>query len=72
MVFNLIPLGPLDGHYILPYFLPRSLSMRYQILNAKFGNYVFIALIVLSLMGVPVFTYVLDVGKALLPYIVFL
>jgi Zn-dependent protease len=72
MVFNLIPLGPLDGHYILPYFLPRSLSMRYRILNAKFGNYVFIALIVLSLMGVPVFTYVLDVGKALLPYIVFL
>jgi hypothetical protein len=45
--------------------------MRYRILNAKFGNYVFIALIVLSLMGVPVFTYVLDVGKVLLPYIIF-
>jgi len=26
MVFNLIPLGSLDGHYILPYFLSRRLA----------------------------------------------
>ena len=24
MLFNLIPVAPLDGHYILPYFLPES------------------------------------------------
>ena len=30
MLFNLIPLGPLDGHYILPHFLPkRALNTRY-------------------------------------------
>ena len=26
MIFNLLPIGALDGHYILPYFLPRQLS----------------------------------------------
>jgi len=24
MLFNLLPIGPLDGHYILPYFLSRN------------------------------------------------
>ncbi len=72
MAFNLIPLGPLDGHYILPYFLPKNVSIRYQILNAKYGTYAFIGLILLSILGVPVFTYVLDVGRFLLPYIVFI
>ena len=33
MTFNLIPLGPLDGHYVLPYFLPRKLSYQYRVLN---------------------------------------
>ena len=34
MVFNLIPLGPLDGHYILPHFLPAHLARRYRMFNA--------------------------------------
>jgi Zn-dependent protease len=29
MLFNLIPIGPLDGHYILPYFLPRNVARYY-------------------------------------------
>ena len=37
MVFNLIPLGPLDGHYILPYFLPRQLARKYVQFNARYG-----------------------------------
>ena len=37
MTFNLIPLGPLDGHYVLPYFLPRKLSYHYRVLNARYG-----------------------------------
>ena len=72
MLFNLIPIGPLDGHYILPYLLPKKISMQYQYYNALYGNYLFIALIALSLMGVPVFQTVLDIGRNLLPYIVVL
>ena len=71
MVFNLIPLGPLDGHYILPYFLPRSVSRQYVELNAKYGTHLFLGLILLSIVGVPVFRFVFSVGTSLLPYIRF-
>ena len=38
MLFNLIPLGALDGHYILPYFLSRSAAATYREFNAQYGN----------------------------------
>ena len=72
MVFNLIPLGPLDGHYILPYFLPRSLGQQYRVLNAKYGTYFFLSLILLSIGGLPVFRFVFSIGASLLPYIKFI
>jgi len=71
MLFNLIPVGPLDGHYILPYFLPRSLAMRYLYYNQRYGVYALFALIALSLIGVPILTTVLSIGNSLLPIIVF-
>lgn len=71
MIFNLIPLGALDGHYILPYFLPRDLAVRYSYYNARYGNMVLLALVALSIFGFPVFKYVLSVSDALLPMIVF-
>jgi len=72
MVFNLIPLGALDGHYILPYFLPDKLALRYRYYNARYGNFVLLGLIVLSIMGLPIFRYVFSVSERLLPYIVFI
>ena len=71
MVFNLLPLGALDGHYILPYFLPRDLAQRYRYYNDRYGNYALLALIVLSIMGVPIFQYVWRFGQTLLSYIAF-
>lgn len=71
LVFNLIPLGPLDGHYILPYFLPRVVASKYQVLNARYGSYLFLGLILLSLAGVPIFKFVFNVGIGILPYITF-
>jgi Zn-dependent protease len=71
MVFNLIPLGALDGHYILPYFLPGELAARYRYYNARYGNLALLALVALSIMGFPIFSYVLAVSGALLPMIVF-
>ena len=71
MLFNLIPIGPLDGHYILPYFLPRSLAQRYLYYNQRYGVYALFALIALSLIGVPIPTTVLSIGDSLLPIIVF-
>lgn len=71
MLFNLIPIGPLDGHYILPYFLPRPLAQRYLYYNQRFGAYALLALVALSLLGIPIFRYVWNIGESLLPFIVF-
>ncbi|MEH6515322.1 MAG: site-2 protease family protein [Halioglobus sp.] len=71
MVFNLIPLGPLDGHYIMPYFLPTEMAKKYLYYNARYGNYLFLGLVVLSLAGLPIFKYVRQVGETILPLIIF-
>ena len=71
MLFNLIPIGPLDGHYILPYFLPRPLAMRYLYYNQRYGAYFLLGLVELSLFGIPIFRYVWNIGESLLPFIVF-
>ncbi|MDX1433401.1 MAG: site-2 protease family protein, partial [Gammaproteobacteria bacterium] len=71
MIFNLIPIGALDGHYILPYFLPKPWAERYRYYNARYGNLLLLALIVASIMGVPVFNYVLGLAEAVLPWITF-
>ncbi|MFK7994578.1 MAG: site-2 protease family protein [Granulosicoccus sp.] len=56
MLFNMIPLGPLDGHYILPYLLPQRAAITYVNLNAKYGTWVFLGLIALSFAGLSIFT----------------
>jgi len=54
MLFNMIPLGVLDGHHILPYFLPKKIAYQYRELNAKYGMYALIGILVLSVIGVPI------------------
>lgn len=72
MVFNLIPLGPLDGHYILPHFLPDGLAATYRQFNAQYGHYLFLGLVVISIMGVPIFRYVSRISEGLVPLITFI
>jgi Zn-dependent protease len=71
MMFNLLPIGALDGHYILPYFLPKGLSRRYVLFNARYGNMMLLGLVALSLMGVRVFEYIGVLGQVVLQRIVF-
>lgn len=71
MLFNLLPIGPLDGHYIFPYFLPKKAAYQYQVLNLKYGTLLLLALIVLSVMGFPIFTYLLGLSEFLLGFLVF-
>jgi len=72
MLFNLIPLGPLDGHYILAQLLPERAAQAYRHYNARFGVWALLALIVLSLLGVPVFQQLMAIGASLLPLITFI
>ena len=57
MTFNLIPLGPLDGHYVLPYFLPRKLSYQYRVLNERYGLWALLILLVLTYSLLPLEHY---------------
>jgi Zn-dependent protease len=72
MTFNLIPIGALDGHYILPYFLPPRLAQQYRYWNAQHGNQILMVLILLSVFGLPVFKVITGIGDALLPLIIFI
>jgi len=47
-VFNLIPLGPLDGHHIMEYSLPYNAGRRYRLFNDRYGMAALIGLILLS------------------------
>ncbi len=69
MLFNLIPLGPLDGHYILGYLLPSPLDSTYLQFNARYGHFVFLGLILLSVAGLPIFTGLMSFSQKLLPYL---
>ena len=71
MLFNLIPIGPLDGHYILPYFLPREMAIQYMRYNQRYGVYALLALIGLNFIGIPVFATVWHIGESLLSFIIF-
>lgn len=71
MVFNLLPIGALDGHYILPYFLPRHMARSYAVFNQKYGNWFLLALVAASLAGIPIFQYLWMFGQKLLGWIVF-
>lgn len=59
MVFNLIPLGVLDGHHILPYFLPKTIAAKYRTLNAQYGMLLLLGLLLLSMVGIPVLGFIL-------------
>ena len=71
MLFNLLPIGPLDGSYILPYALPRSLAHKYLQLNQRYGVYALLGLILLNFAGVPVFESIWRFGEKMLRLVSF-
>ena len=71
MIFNLLPVGALDGHYILSYLLPRTLSRAYRYYNARYGNFALLALVALAIAGVPIFSTIIRLSEKLLPAIAF-
>ena len=66
MLFNLLPIGPLDGSYILPYFLPRDMARKYLLINQRSGAYALLALIALHFLDVPVFETLWKIGEFML------
>lgn len=71
MLFNLLPMGPLDGHYIMSWLLPPHLGRQYDTLNARYGAQLFLVLILLSVLGLPVFHFLSSFANQVLPFLVF-
>lgn len=71
MLFNLLPIGPLDGHYIAEWALPKPLKYKYHQFNSKYGSMLFLGLIVLSIAGIPIFRFLWTASQSLAPYLTF-
>ncbi len=50
-LFNLIPLGPLDGNSVFPHFLPEKLKTRYKNWNYSYGSPFLMALVLISIIS---------------------
>ncbi|TQV86877.1 site-2 protease family protein [Aliikangiella coralliicola] len=70
MLFNLLPIGPLDGHYILPYFLSRDNAYKYVRWNDQYGAFILLSLVVLSFLGVPIFSFLSQLAMSIAQYLV--
>ncbi|AOE49777.1 site-2 protease family protein [Kangiella sediminilitoris] len=71
MLFNLLPIGPLDGHYVMEWLLPRKYKYQYTQFNAKYGTMFFLALIALSILGVPIFSFLWKAAQTMSGWINF-
>jgi Zn-dependent protease len=74
IVFNLLPIPPLDGSHVMKYLLPRPLAVRY----VQFGRYGLLVLMLLLFVGdgvlrlwfTPAFVATQRILEAVDPYLV--
>jgi Zn-dependent protease len=74
IVFNLLPIPPLDGSHVMKYLLPRPLAIQY----VRFGRYGIIVLMALLIVGdgilnawfTPAFVATQMVLSGVTPYVV--
>ena len=66
-LFNLIPLGPLDGNSVFPHFLPANLRIRFQHWNFRYGSYALIGLVLLSVLlpGFSAFSWITSISMSM-------
>lgn len=48
IVFNLLPIPPLDGSHVMKYLLPPAWSLQYTQFGARFGFFILIGLVVMA------------------------
>ena len=67
-LFNLIPLGPLDGNSVFPHFLPYKLKLRFQNWNYRYGSQVLIGLVLLSMFlpGFSAFSWIASISRSMI------
>ena len=70
-LFNLLPIGALDGHYIAEYVLRSPYNYKYYQWNSQYGNLLLMGLIVASIVGVPIFSVLWRMAYKITPFINF-
>ena len=71
-LFNLIPLGPLDGNSVFPHFLPSELKIRFQNWNYRFGSQALMVLVLLSIIlpDFSAFSWISEISKNLIKFLI--
>ena len=71
-LFNLIPLGPLDGSYVLSGFLRREMKWKYEEWNARFGYQALLGLVLLSVVipGFSFFNWISQISRGMLRFVI--
>ena len=62
-LFNLLPIGPLDGSSVWPYFLPHAPRRKFMEFNDRYGTQVLMGLVMVSL-ALPGFSPFRWIGEA--------
>ena len=67
-LFNMIPLGPLDGSYVLKDLLTRDWSRNYEDWNRSYGSQVLFGLVLVSIAipGFSIFSWIPVISRWLL------
>ena len=66
--FNMIPIGPLDGHWVIQAVLPSELAAKYQDWNRMYGGIVFLGAVLMApgLIGTLIMPAVLAIYRPLM------
>ncbi len=71
-LFNMLPVGSLDGHHILEFILPSPLDQKYSAFNEKYGNFLLLGFVVVSILGFPAFAMLANFAQQIIPAIQFI
>ncbi len=69
-IFNLIPIGPLDGHYILARLLPLRASLQFNQWNAQWGGIILMGVVVAEMfLHIPILRLFVGYPVAILQHL---
>ncbi len=71
-LFNLLPIGPLDGSSVWPYFLPHVPRRKYMEFNDRYGTQVLMGMVMVSLAlpGFSPFRWIGEASRSLISWMV--
>ena len=71
-LFNLLPIGPLDGSSVWPHFLPHAPRRKFMEFNDRYGTQVLMGLVMVSLVlpGFSPFRWIGEASRSLISWMV--